>query len=123
MTLLTFAFRDHELSSFVARRDLWLFTPASNTDKWWYLITEEDWETIRRPGLRLEMSLNQDTYAKPRRKKSKAVPTKHAMCVGCGPRSPRKAQSLVKFVQPVPHWQSLPDTLEFRWLYVYRHFI
>jgi hypothetical protein len=58
MAFLSFTFRDRPGSALIAQRDIWLFTPALNTDKWWYLLTDSDWSSIVRPGSRLEMSFN-----------------------------------------------------------------
>lgn len=108
MTLLSFVFRGHKLSRFIAMREIWLFTPSLNTDRWWYLINESDWETILRPGLRLEMSLNLNSY--PYRSTLPCHDPNREVVIEKVPRSSISAcitwDSLIQFAQPLPPWQN-----------------
>jgi hypothetical protein len=58
MTFLSFTFRNHPESALIEQREIWLFTPSLNMNKWWYLLTDSDWSATMRPGSRLEMSFN-----------------------------------------------------------------
>lgn len=138
MSFLKFAFRGHLVFDFIERQELWLFTPAHNSTKWWYLVNELDWSAILRPGLRLEMSINL------RRKVASECalalggigtvpltiedlqnatiqPAKFVYLSACSSANANDRQnSLVHFTKPLPPWLALPEDLEFRWLYVER---
>jgi len=104
---------------FVTRKDFWLFSPSSNAP-WWYLINENDWAEVARPGMRLGMSLFQaDHIWLPRGANSCCYVPHHNLAkmrwpLVCGP----EEDSYIRFSRPVPSWSSLPANLEFRWWYV-----
>ncbi|KAM6513474.1 hypothetical protein FALCPG4_015890 [Fusarium falciforme] len=121
---LKFSFKKlDQLLPFVTRKDFWLFTPAVNGSSWWYLIHENDWVDVARPGVQLGMSLFQADYIdwlpggvyscgfeeytreSAERKKWPLV------------RGPQE-DSYIRFSKPVPSWSTLPESLEFRWWYV-----
>ncbi|XXG98228.1 hypothetical protein Hte_004550 [Hypoxylon texense] len=121
LDFLRFSFRTMKaILPFVIRKDIWLFTPAKNGSKWWYLITEDDWAEVARPGVRLGMSLFQADHIS-------WFPTG---ANGCRPiynssegqqkewwplvRGPDQ-DSFIRFSRPAPPWSTLPIDLEFRW--------
>lgn len=57
MGFLQFSFKDTRLLPLVANGNLWIFTPGEAQAKWWYLVREEDWSQLARPGIRLGVSL------------------------------------------------------------------
>lgn len=57
MSFLQFAFKDHAtLYTAVKNRQIWLFTPDNSTLGLWYIILEDHWSHIAKPGVRLGMS-------------------------------------------------------------------
>ncbi|KAI4866770.1 hypothetical protein F4820DRAFT_236613 [Hypoxylon rubiginosum] len=118
LDFLKFSFRTmRAILPFVIRRDIWLFTPARNGSKWWYLITEDDWAEVARPGVRLGMSLFRADYmpssvhsCKCRYYSSESQQKERWPLV----RGPGQ-DSFIRFSRPAPPWSTLPIDLEFRW--------
>lgn len=121
---LTFSFKSLKaILPFVNRKDFWLFTPSGNASPWWYLINEDDWADVARPGVRLGMSLFQadhiewlppGAYYCGYEDYSLSGREKETWPLVRGP----EQDSYIRFSRPVPSWSSLPVNLEFRWWYV-----
>jgi len=94
-------------SALVSRKHFWLFTPPENinANHWWYLINENDWETVARPGVKICMSL----YV------GDICPSSSAETLPLAT-TPGQPDLAVRFDTPTPPWNPLPDDLEFRWL-------
>lgn len=113
------------MKDLVSCQQFWLFTPPrnNNAEKWWYLINEDDWQTIVRPGMQLRMSLylpdsgeasqfdsgQASVDISPPRRSFIARETS-SICFWKG------SPGVVNFMLPTPIWQNLPDDLGFKWL-------
>ena len=105
MVFLQFSIKDTRLLPLVANGNLWIFTPGEAQAKWWYLVREEDWSQLARPGIRLGMSLKPPSIGL-----ESILGMNEYMACDCS------AHSNIQLLTPLPPWSSYTSDTEFRYV-------
>ncbi|KAH8693473.1 hypothetical protein GQ44DRAFT_832694 [Phaeosphaeriaceae sp. PMI808] len=104
MAFLQYAFQETPALPAVLKETIWLFIPSATPQKRWYLINEEDWDNVARPGMQLGMSFvgGQQDGEEPADEEPDEL-------IDLGKGS-------VRFQTPLPYWSTYPEDTDFEFL-------